>query len=193
MRIEERSYEVYEYVELNDDAKQKAFEKVSEMIIDDRFEWLKADLEDELNYKWKIDDAEVFYSLSYSQGDGLHFITSDLLTTPVVEEVKKHLTEADASLFDMLLPDASCYTKHDNNFYEYASKYDVRCEWCDEDEYDADAISRIEKAIESVYLSICNRLEKIGYDCYDVNDEDVIDYCLVCEIEFFKSGLIFNL
>lgn len=193
MRIEERSYEVFEYLELNDDAKKKAFEEVSEMIINNRFEWLKADLEDELDYNWNIDDADVFYSLSYSQGDGLHFITSDLLTTPVVEEVKKHLTEADASLFDMLLPDASCYTKHDNNFYEYASKYDVRCEWCDEDDYDADAISRIEDAIEDVYLSICSKLEKIGYSQYDVTEEDVVDYCYDYGLSFFTGGWIFNL
>lgn len=186
-------FNIYNFEELDEKAKEKVKEKMRETIINLRFMVLQDDLKEILFNDYKI-EADVYYSLGYSQGDGLHFVTDNLLSDYVINEIKKELTATEKRMFSILLKneEITAFTKHFNNFYEYASKYDVKLNcYFKESEYKNNLIDKIENRIQNIYLSICNKLEKIGYNCYNVTDEDVAEEIKANKLEFYDNGLIY--
>jgi hypothetical protein len=101
------------------------------------------------------------------------------------------------------------YAKHDRgNHYCYASKRDVKIEVLDEDAFidlkDIEAVTLwttgkafnialevFEKVVTRAYLTICKDFEKIGYEVYDVSDEDVKELIDSNDYEFNEDGSIF--
>lgn len=141
------TYDVYNFDELSDKAKDKVKSKLSEVIIRDRFEWLGIDLAESLKASYDI-DGEVFYSLGYSQGDGLHFNSDDLMTAKfydlMLEVVERKVSSKEdkevvkkvIKVFYDHRSNLQVYAKHDHrNRYEYASKNDINVEVLDEDAF----------------------------------------------------------
>jgi hypothetical protein len=142
-------YNVYSYEELSKEAQDKVKDKLSEVITSDRFEWLKSDLEESLKACYDI-DGDISYSLTSSQGDGLHFDSDDLMTKPfydlmvkIIDNEKTAYEEKDKITFKQVIKvfyghksNIQVYAKHDHyNRYAYASKRDINVEVLDEDAF----------------------------------------------------------
>ena len=82
------SVTVYEYDELPAKVQEKLKNEATEFLINGNFEAFNEWAPEYLNSEYGI-KAEIFYSLSYCQGDGLHFITDDFLTDKALEEFSK--------------------------------------------------------------------------------------------------------
>jgi hypothetical protein len=219
MKTIKRDYLVYNYQELNGKAKDKAKEKMEELITASRFDTLSSDLTEELFYKYEI-NGRIWYSLSYSQGDGLCFDTDELLTSPFrdllkIELVKKGIPEVTIQGVLKLIQDGKIQatTENNNHHYVYASKNQVKVFYNgyyeDYKELNVEDIQSLklnakklediesffrilEESIQEVYLSIAYELEKIGYSVYKVDEEDILEECLINDIVFLENGSIFN-
>jgi hypothetical protein len=147
MKTITKEYKVYNYKELNETAKDRVREYLEDGIIEARFDWLKTEIEDTIKEYYNI-EAKVFYSLTYSQGDGLHFETDDLFTKEfynlmllVIDETNwsnddKRLATLIISVFNDYKSNLQVYSKHDHyNRYAYASKRDINVEVLDEDAF----------------------------------------------------------
>jgi hypothetical protein len=148
MKTITKEYKVYNYKELNETAKDRVREYLEDGIIEARFDWLKTEIEDTIKEYYNI-EAKVFYSLTYSQGDGLHFETDDLFTKEfynlmlqVIDETNwsnddKRLATLIISVFNDYKSNLQVYSKHDHyNRYAYASKRDINVEVLDEDAFE---------------------------------------------------------
>jgi hypothetical protein len=214
-------YDVYTFEELSKEAQSKVKDKLSEVIVDDRFEWLKSDLEESLKASYDI-DGDVSYDLSYCQGDGLHFDSDNLMTKPFYELMLKVVEDGEGSdihkatvkdiikVFYDHKSNIQVYSKHSHsNRYAYASKYDINVEVLDEDAFidlaeikavkgwlkDGNpfkiAVEVLERVVSRAYLKICKEYESIGYEVYKVSDEDVKDLIECNEYDFNEDGSIF--
>jgi hypothetical protein len=102
------------------------------------------------------------------------------------------------------------YSKHSHsNRYAYASKYDINVEVLDEDAFidlaeieavkgwvkDGNpfkiAVEVLERVVTRAYLKICKEYEEIGYEVYNVSDEDVKDLIDSNDYQFNEDGSIF--
>jgi hypothetical protein len=220
MKTITKEYQVYNYEELTGEGKEKAKKTLEDMIIESRFDILPEVLSDELNYKYGI-TGKIIYELGYSQGDGLSFDTDELLTTQSLELLKIELVKKDIPKVTIqgvlkLIEDGKIEAKTQNNNprYCYASRYQVKVffngyeedykELSVEDIQSLQLNAKSEKDIESffflvveesirnVYLMIAGELEKIGYKCYNVYEEDFEEECLMNEWTFLEDGSIFN-
>jgi hypothetical protein len=219
MKTIKKEYQVYNYQELNGEAKDKAKEKMEELITASRFDILPEVLNDELSYKYGI-NGRILYSLSYSQGDGLCFNTDELLTLAFrdllkIELVKKGIPEVTIQGVLKLIQDGKieAVTMNNNHHYVYASKHQVTISYEGyEEDYTRLTVEDIEslklnakkpedivsffrilrESIQEVYLSIAYELEKIGYSVYKVSEEDILEECLINDVVFLENGSIFN-
>jgi hypothetical protein len=214
-------YNVYTFEELSKAAQLKVKDELSDVIVSDRFEWLKSDLEESLKASYDI-DGNMSYSLTSSQGDGLHFDSDNLMTKPFYELMLKVVEDGEGSdihkatvkdiikVFYDHSSNIQVYSKHSQgNRYAYASKYDINVEVLDEDAFidlaeikavkdwlkDGNpfkmAVEVLERVITRVYLKICKEYEAIGYEVYNVSDEDVKDLIESNGYEFNEDGSIF--
>lgn len=214
-------YDVYNFDELSKEAQDKAKEKLSKWIIDSHFDVLSDELEDLLKEDYDI-DGEVFYSLGYSQGDGLHFNSDDLMTAKFYDlmvkmvEDKSYDKDNKATIKQVIKvfydhrSNLQVYAKHDHhNRYQYASKRDINIEVLDEDAFkDLEDIQAVKDWHEGgnafktaidiftsvvflAYLKICKDYEAIGYDVYEVSDEDIKDLIESNDYVFHSDGRIF--
>ena len=213
-------YNVYAFEELSNEAKDKAKDKLSEFIVNDRFEWLNGDLEESLKACYDI-DGKISYDLSLTQGDGLHFNSDDLMTkqfynlmVKVVEDGNsvdedKATIKALIKVFYDHRSNLQVYAKHNqSNRYQYASKNDINVEVLDEDAFidlaevkavkdwvTGDpfkiAVEVFQSIVGRAYLKICKDYESIGYKVYGVSDEDIKDMIESNGYEFNEDGSIF--
>jgi hypothetical protein len=216
-------YDVYAFEELSKAAQSKVKDELSDVIVSDRFEWLKEDLEESLKASYDI-DGHVSYDLSSCQGDGLHFDSDNLMTKPFYELMLKVVEDGEgsdihkATVKDIIKvfydhgSNIQVYSKHSQgNRYAYASKYDINVEVLDEDAFvdlaeikavqdwlkDGNpfkiAVEVLERVVTRAYLKICKEYEAIGYEVYDVSDEDVKDLIDSNDYEFNEDGSIFKI
>lgn len=199
-----KEYEVFNYEELSKEAKEKAFKLLEEVIVDGRFSWLEDYLMEDLNEFYGI-DGRLSYDFSYSQGSGLSFACDSFLTEKTVKQLEEGLNEEEKEVLMQLWKDNAVKTKTHHRS-AFASGYQV--------EVDDDMINNIDpyadmtpekdkklvKAfhvvrvkIINLYLSMCGRLEKEGYNVYNVSEKDVIEECKNNDITFLKDGSIANL
>lgn len=213
-------FNVYTFEELSKAAQSKVKDKLSEVITSDRFEWLKSDFEESLKACYDT-NGDVSYSLTSLQGDGLYFESDDLMTAKFYALMVKTVEDGQgsevhkATIKDVIkvfydhATNLQVYAKHDGgSHYFYASKRDIKIEVLDEDAFqdlkDIEAVTLwttgkafnialevFEKVVTRAYLSICNDFEKIGYEVYNVSDEDVSELIDCNEYEFNKDGSIF--
>lgn len=198
-------YQLYNYNELDEKVKEKVKNEISENIIEDRFYFLKDDLLEYLNYNHNISDCELDYSFSYCQGDGCCFYDINLLNYFNIKN-KKNLnsfekniiekyTDEEINLILQYLNDGyNIYIK--KNGYHYSHKYtcyiDFEFYYDDNKELENKINELIEKLADdlqkNIYYKICDEMEKIGYDCYNVIDEEIENYINDYGLEFYKNG-----
>ena len=200
MRKVVREYEVYSYEELGEEAKERARQTISEAIVEQNFDYLDEDLLTILSedYDLKEDNIKLHYSISYCQGDGLSFDCKDLLESKYFKnKMYEGLTVNEKiSLSKMINKgELSLFTKRSGcHLYQYALHSDVQAltnfyHWGKNKE---ELVEKIIKKLGRVYMEICDRLEKIGYECYNVEECDIEEYIDAYDIEFDKAGYVFN-
>ena len=167
MRIEKVEYEVYKFEELSDEAKEKVIAKWYE---NEQYEFLDEDIQEELYYllneagiKFRPAGVKAYFSLSYSQGDGVCF-------TGIF------WTDED---LNVLITHKSRYYYADSVEFEFK---DASGELVDDSE-----------EFKEKYLEICRKLEKYGYETigYRMNNEEFQDHCDANTHEFRKDGRMY--
>ena len=165
-----KTIEIYEFDELKKDIQDKVVQK---FIANNEFECLSEDLkfllEEELE-KEKIElirDFGIYYNLGYSQGDGFCF-------EGTYKWKNKYII----------------ITKSDHHYdHKYTTDITV---------YDDQLLSKendkMEEKFKEVYYSICDKLEKYGYDIIsaETDESNVIDFIQMNEYMFRENGEIEN-
>lgn len=199
MRKVVREYEVYSYQELEEEAKERARQTISQSIVEMNFDYLEEDLLTilEEDYDLKESNVDLHYSLSYCQGDGLSFDCKDLLESKYFKnKMYENLSIGEKiSLSKMLSKgELSLFTKRSgNHLYQYSLHSDVQAitnfyHWGKNKEA---LVDKILHKLGKVYMEICSRLEKIGYERYNVEEKEIEEYIDAYDIEFCKTGHIF--
>ena len=170
---------LYNFDELSDEAKITALEEHNE---NNDFDFLSELLNEDLRNlleenKINSDDEKLFYSLSYSQGDGVCFVGNF--------EYKG----------------VNIGVKHDNGHYYHNNSVYIEAEEIDDDGDDDlknDVLKVItdeaEAEFEELYKEICDKIEKIGYSEieYENSEEAFKELCEANEYTFEKNGIMRN-
>jgi len=170
--MELKQIEIYEYDELSDDAKEKALSNFNEH---NEYDFLSDDLSEYLNVLLEENgikgDAKLFYSLSYSQGDGVCF---------------EGYFEYKGISFNV---------KHDNGHYYHSNSVYIDADFEDDgDDLKGDVIEALENEFKEVYKEICDKIEKSGYSQieYERGEENFKELCDANEYTFEKNGTMRN-
>lgn len=161
--IEEK---IYSYNELCDDAKERAINKFIEnneydTLPDDLYNMTLCELE-ERGIKTG-DNFRVYYSLGYSQGDGLCFVGNFEYHDYIIK----------------VKPSGGMYNHKYSTHFEF---YDNELNPVDDSE-----------DFKRVYYDICDKMEKAGYEIieYEQTEEFIEDFFNANEIEFYHNGDIY--
>lgn len=170
MRTFTTEHTVYKFNELSDEAKEKALEKQREFEGED-MPFLTEDMQDHLTevllpehkIKYEKSNLRIYYSLSYSQGDGAMFEgTFKWRGYDVAVEQSGHYSHYNSKSINI-------ETRHGN-----------------------DASKKVYEEFNEIYVEICQKLEKYGYDEieYRLKDETLIETIEANEYEFYEDGRI---
>ena len=164
--MQTKTYNVYTFDELSDEQKEKARDWFRD---GNEYHFLGEAMDEHLQdllleNKLKCDEPKIMYSLSYSQGDG--------------------------AMFEGTVYFKSYYAtiKHAGHYCHYNSK-DIEINSV---KTDKEASDKVYKEFNDVYVDICRKLEKYGYDYieYEDSDEVVDDIINANEYEFTSDGKI---
>lgn len=174
MQIITKKYKVYTFDELSQEAKDKAREDFNNDI---DFPFLEDNLREYIHEELEEAGIKVlgiatsdnpsirpYYSLSYSQGDGLMF--------------EAQLEDKDGNLYTI---------KHSGHYYHERSTEIVGL---DQEGNEID-VSEFE---EKIYIPICERIAKRGYDEieYRQSEEVFAEDCNANDWTFLEDGTMFN-
>ena len=205
-----KTYNVYDFSELSEEAKEKA----KEWWLDGQEpEIFTENCEENLAYLFPNSDLKVQYSLAYCQGDGLNIYGEldplDVITLlrekkcgDTFSEVNKAFTTREEKIikayikifrFKISLPmNTSGYS------YCVADKTDFANEWIEELEYarfrsiKAEALRKFERIIAYIFRELAAQYEKAGYEYfYEISDKDMEEICESNEYMFLKDGTYF--
>lgn len=174
--MQTRTYKVYRFKELTEEAKEKAITKWYEIedypfLQDDLTESCKALLEEnKISYN---DDLKLYYSLGYSQGDGICFIGNF--------EYKNRQFKV----------------THESRYYhKYSTDIEIYNKKTDDWEWLNDKMNKkytgIKGGFINKYLDICRKLEKEGYGIleYRMDNEEFEELCESNDYFFTADGNI---
>ena len=195
-----KSYDVYKYDELSDDAKAK----VKDLFLQWRGEdgdIFKEDCENSLAEMFPNSDLKVQYSLTYSQGDGFNtygtlnikdLLNADFNKYPLNDSGITAPANKDAILAACDKADVYDIDLEENRRYGYslADRLEVVPN-NDEDLTDEDTalLSDLENFAREVMEAINSKFEKNGYDYfYEMSEEEVRDMADANEYEFTEDG-----
>lgn len=166
MKTITRTIELYEFHELSDKAKQKAIEKYSN---DEEYLFLRESLLDCLIYEleklgFEHADIKIYYSLSYSRGDGLMF---------------------EGTVTDK---DGNEYTIKQQGHYYHERSTSIEGENVDGDDIETDDFE------ENVYIPLCKKIRDIGYNEieYKQSEEYMQEICEANDYTFTIDGIMEN-
>lgn len=195
-----KSYDVYTYDELSDEAK----EKVKDLFLKWRGEdgsIFTEDCENAIAELFPNSDLKVQYDLSYSQGDGFNtygtlkvndLLNVDLSKYPLDGSSIKPLS--DKAAIKAACEKADIYDIDLENNHRYCYSLADRIELdrtYDDDLSDEERklLDELEKFAQDVFGEINSKFEDNGYDYfYEMSDEEVKDMADANEYEFTEDG-----
>lgn len=191
MRTINISVDVYQYSELTPDAKEKAKDKIFNILREDHEPFIELIT----NYLETLGfyDVDIHYSLTYSQGDGFCFEGKidykDLIRNKEISDKLSVFSEDFLKSCDDCL-DTIHFVKMSNRY----SHCNTICamitnnEWMNIEDYE-----RLHDIISRYYKSICSKCESRGYKYfYEIDEDEIIEYCNANDIEFYSDGRIFG-
>ena len=198
-----KEFNIYSIQELQGEGLEKAMEDIKEKVIEDNFFFLEEYLHGVLSEDYGIDASSIGYSLTYSQGDGLHFNTKDFFTRSVYESMLARLSDSDEDKKKLqVLVILMKHKEYVNVYightwrYAFASYRDVNFN-IDESLEELfnkvnitmnEAYAIFQEALVKEYVDIAKHLEGIGYDCYEVEDNTILQYAYDNDLTFLESG-----
>lgn len=212
MREVTKTYGVYEFSELSEEAKKKA----KEWYLDDPLKCV------EFEHTYEMDLVSLFpgsslkiqYSLNSCQGDGLNIYgkldLNDILRmnrsvvsgNEVILSYVGVLSEQEAEIIEKYMNVCgTTVTLPHNHFYCYcvADRLDFADDWAEELEYQGykdiqiDTIRKLEKLISRMFTDLARKYEEYGYSFfYEVDDEEMADACESNGWEFLEDGSFFS-
>lgn len=165
---------VYEYDELGKEAQEKArawYKEGNEypFLVEDMRETLETLLKE---CGWKCEDPKIFYSLSYSQGDGAMFEG----TVHFTYKKRKYIANV----------------RQRGLYYHYNSKdFDIVS---DDDEQKEVYYGDVHEYFNNNYVDICKKLESAGYSHIEGedNEENIAENIRANEYTFTEDGKRFG-
>jgi hypothetical protein len=183
--------DVYTVDELQGKAKENALQKIKDSMIDINFDDFRFFANDELQYTYGL-NATLSFDLNYCQGDGLRFVTDNLATDAIIDRLPFEKAFLDMLKALVKNDDLSVSTNDNGEFWRYsyshARQVDVNFSVETQNSLLEATRQAIKKAFVDIYLSICKDLEKTGYECYEVTDEDAIEFANENENEYLENG-----
>lgn len=170
---------IYKFEELSNAGKEKVINRFRD---NNDISFLKEDLEEELNRLLKennidvINNCDFYYSLSYSQGDGVCFVGQF--------KYKKYRITVNHK--------GHYYHYRSVNFeYEYYEPYDKEG---NEIVMSRDEHKAINDEFSSIYKDICLKIEKLGYDIIETenSEEHIKEDIEANAYEFYDNGDIYH-
>lgn len=197
-----RVYEVYDYAELSEKAKEKA----KQWYIDDvcRADIFTEDIGNMLSEDFPESELKVQYSLGYCQGDGLN-IYGKLYLCDMLHRIEfKGYTEKEKKFiqwlftkwnkyFSVKIPENHryCYCIADQIDIRYDLEYDLEYDHIRDINYEA--IRKFEIDVIDYFEKLCSEYEKAGYEFfYDPDEQTIIDECEANEWKFDIDGNFFT-
>ena len=195
--IEITLYNINELKTINNAAYNKILDDTRDILIDSNFDYATDDilyiLKDK--YNLSIDKDNIYYSISYCQGDGFCFIDNNILSYTRLKNksdemniFEKWITDNLSSDEMMLLLDyLNCNynlsiiksSHHYCHAYTCIIDYEVFYS-SDDDKYIDDMnnfIYKLSKQLfNNVYVNICSDIKKYLYGYYDIAEDDVIQF-----------------
>lgn len=212
MRTITKTYNVYTYTELSEEAK----EKVNKWCLDNpcRNEIFSDIYTKDLKYLFPRSDLKMQYSLSYCQGDGLN-IYGELDLMDIFKAVRDksycgntfkpywdYMTEHEQKTIEtyMEVCGKNIELPYNNGHYDYcvSDKTDFAEEWIDELEYQqykniqVDTIRKMEKLVADMFVMLSRQYEEYGYKYfYEADEEEITETCEANGWEFLEDGTFY--
>lgn len=206
MRTVTETYNVYNYNELSEEAKEKA----KQWYLDDTFRtddftsMIEKDLQALFDTKLNVQ-----YSLNYCQGDGLN-VYGKIYAESIRECLQKHNGGSQLEQFEDRLTEKEWkriyhYAKEcdgielpQNNRYCYcvADRVDIAEDWFYQLEnysgyanINMETLQKFEKLVIDIFTTLCRGYEEDGYKYfYEVEDEEMTETCEANGWEFLEDG-----
>lgn len=200
MKTITNTFNIYYYDELGEEAK----EKVKQWCLDDtcRNDLFSEDIKNYLFKKFPSSALNYQYSLSYRQGDGFNIYGS---VNPYDFIDKWESSEKEKRAIKFYLQYAGDVTLTKNNSYCYSCKFidQISDEWIDDtiQELRYNCIKNINHdLIEKFYFDLIDHFDTLdanykadGYNFfYNVDDEEVEDFCINNEFYFLSDGSFYG-
>lgn len=184
--MELKTVTVYSFSELSTAAQEKV---ISDYYENEDYPFLSDDLKEELN---QIDyffyDTKIYYSLSYSQGDGLQ-ILGKFDFDKWIKDKYNFKQSVNDTVYNLVYSVES----KSNRRYSFASKSDILTEL----DYNLYKYPNLEELINSIiddikeyYIDLCKKLELYGYSIieYRMDSTEFSDYADANNILYLPSG-----
>lgn len=192
-----REYEVYEYKELC----EKAKEKVKEWYLNGQEAYIFTDMcKEDLKNLFPNSELEVEYSLSYCQGDGFN-IYGTICLDEVLEKIADQFTAKELKFFKWVFNRyGSTFKMKSNHRYCYCicSRNDFSEDILSNMEYEqmrgipTATLEKFNKLVGEYLDNLCGEFEKNGYDYfYEISDEDLQEECEANDWVFTSDGEFF--
>lgn len=184
--MEIKTIKVYNFSELLTDAQEKV---ISDYYENEEYFYLSEDLNEELNQKDSyFYDTKIYYSLNYSQGDGLC-----ILGNFDVDKWLKDKYNFKQSVNDTVYNLIYSVESKSNRRYCFASKSDISVEvdpYLDKYPNLEELINSIIDDIKEYYIDLCKKLETYGYSILDYRMDSVefSDYADANNILYLPNG-----
>lgn len=205
MRTITVEYNIYEYDELSDKAKDKVKETLLNLREPEMFREIVLN---DLDYLLPNSSLDVQFSLSYCQGDGLNiygevdvedilFCIDNNMADGLLKKYEGYLNEDMTNDILRYANDCGKIILPENNRYCYCiadrcsvvSDWETELEYNEEENINYNALFKLEKLVQGIFEDLCWYYEKIGYEhFYEISDEECRDY----DFEYYEDGSIYN-
>ena len=192
-----RAYTVYEYKELNAEAR----EKVREWYLKGQEACIFTDMcVENLKSMFPNSELDVEYSLNYCQGDGFN-IYGTIYLDEVLEKIADKFTAKELKFFEW------AFNRYGSTFKMEANRHYCYC-ICSGNDFSEDILSDMEddqirgiptatlekfsKLVGEYLDGLCGDFEKEGYSYfYEISDEDLREVCEDNDWTFTEDGEFF--
>jgi hypothetical protein len=189
-----REIKAYQFNELSENAKDTA--KQNYLTRNNTPEFFSEDLKMELSDKFGLSNLKTYFSLSYSQGDGLclygQISRSELFSNEKFKRIafKNIHHKQIQSVYNVLERIDFIHRSR----YCYANSVKIESQDDMQTEKQEDIINEIISNIKTWYSSFCNEWENRGYEyVYDISDEALTDGCQYRDYWFTHEGEILDM
>lgn len=209
MRTATVEYKVYKYIELTEEAKEKA----KAWYLEGREPFIFTEMcEEDLYNLFGENELKVQYSLGYCQGDGFN-IYGKIDAESILKCLEEHNGGTQLEQFENALTEKEKKTILHyaelcgeielpiNNRYCYciARYVDVAEEWeyilenhFDYSNVNKEALEKFENLVQEIFEKLCASYEEQGYEYfYEISEEDLEEMCEANGYEFLADGTVF--